>query len=100
MKTLQNLTNLLFKNSPEFTETLQEDIINPLLAQGYIFTGYSATGTSHKIPKPAGLHTLIFESPDDKSEDNTEIPEYEDEGTSSFHYYFYGTLYILIPMPY
>ena len=100
MQYLHNLTPNIAHNSPEFLEILRDEIIAPLVTQGAKFQGYSATGTEFTDKDPAGLHTLIFSLPMDKGEEDIQIPSYQDEGTNSFHYYWYGTLYILIPMPF
>jgi hypothetical protein len=100
MKTLINATKLATSNSPEFIQDLQENIIAPLLKQGATFKGYGALANDYKKePNPAGIHTLIFDLPND-FHSKGRIPSYEDEGTTSFHYIYYSTLYIIIPMPF
>lgn len=96
MQTLKDLMPMAIANCPEFLETLQEEIIEPLEKHGAEFQGMSATG-DQDIPDPVGVYTLIFQLPPNKI---LEIPRYSDEGTESHHYCYFGTLYIIIPMPF
>lgn len=88
--TKQSLKN----DGGEFYETLMDEIIKPMLDQGCIFNGYNCI---MRAEDEIGLHTLVFTEPDDK---HAEIPTYSDEGTSSYSYTWYGTVYIHIPMPF
>ena len=101
MKTLTNTTALLKKNSPEFLQDLQENIIDPIEKLGAKFQGY---GSMANNKEQAGVHILIFDMPHDLSKEKhqqiIELAEYEDEGTNSTNYLWFGTLYILIPMPF
>ena len=99
MKQLRNYTDFLNSESlKEFYEVLDKDIIQPYLKLGATFHGLSITGDQDQNNGPAA-YLLIFTLPNDLP-DNTTLPTYDDEGTQSLTYSFFGTHYMLIPMPY
>lgn len=101
---LKNITNLLLKieqenrksdpEGPQFTEGIIKDITD----LGLIFQGYAAMQSPLKNAE-AGLHVFIFEWPH-PNKVIPQIPYWQDEGTNSFHYWWYGTLYFCLPIPY
>jgi len=96
MKNLLDLKIMKNKDSqPEWLESMQKDIIDPMTNQNCKFQGYSLV---HSKNGNSGLHILIFEGPIDA---DPIIPIYEDGDAQieSFSYNWMGTIYICIPMP-